>query len=84
MSNLKQIRLSMGMTQTELAQVFGQTKGNISHYESGNQDLPVSVARQLIDYARTRGINLDFDAIYADPVGADNTPSPESENKEAA
>jgi len=62
------------MTQTELAQVFGQTKGNISHYESG-QDLPPGKARELIDYAKTRGLEIDFDDIYAAPVGADATPS---------
>lgn len=63
-SNLRAIRIALGMTQRELAEVFGQTSSNISHYENGKQDLPPVCARALIEAAQQRGRPLTFDEIY--------------------
>lgn len=62
--NLKSIRMALGMTQRELAAVFGQTASNVSHYESGKQEFPPACARALIVAARERGHDLTFDEIY--------------------
>lgn len=66
-SNLRAIRLSLGMTQRELAAVFGQTAANVSHYENDKQELPPACARALIAAARDRGRDLSFDDIYGGP-----------------
>lgn len=72
MSNLKSIRMALQLTQTELGAVFGQTKSNISQMETGNLDLSVANARLLIEFAKTRGMEISFDTIYA--------PQPEAAN----
>ena len=81
MSNLKSIRMALQLTQSELGDVFGQTKSNISQMETGNLDLSVANARKLIEFAKTRGMEINFDAIYAAPVGADHTPQPEPQTE---
>jgi transcriptional regulator with XRE-family HTH domain len=76
--NLKTIRLALGMTQREIAAVFGQTPSNVSHYENGKQELPPSCARALIDAAQGRGHNLTFDDIYTvEKVSSGGTPPEE-------
>lgn len=52
------------MTQRELADVFGQTASNISHYEMGKQELPPACARALISYAKDKNQALTFEEIY--------------------
>lgn len=71
------------MTQRELAEVFRQTPANVSHYETGKQELPPACARALIEAAKVRGREVTFDEIYAvGIVGAtDTAPEP---HKEAA
>lgn len=62
------------MTQRELAEVFRQTPANISHYETGKQELPPACARALIEAAKARGREVTFDEIYAvEKVGAGAT-----------
>lgn len=73
MSNIKAIRNRLGLTQTDLAKAFGQSKSNVSHYESGKQELPPVNARKLIDLARQHGCELSFDDIYGSQVGSGNT-----------
>jgi len=82
-SNLRTIRISLGMTQRELAAVFGQTAANISHYETGKQDLPPACARALIEAARVRGREVTFDEIYAARKAVTSTSAPEP-HQEAA
>lgn len=52
------------MTQREMADVFGQTASNISHYEMGKQELPPACARALISYAQNKNEALTFEEIY--------------------
>lgn len=81
--NLKSIRLDIGMTQREVAAVFGQTASNVSHYENGKQELPPACARALIEAARVRGREVTFDEIYAARKAVTNTPAPEPRQAEA-
>lgn len=78
-SNLRAIRLRLGMTQRELAEVFGQTAANISHYENGKQDLPPVCARALIEAAHHRAQSLTFDEIYAAEKVSPADTAPEEE-----
>ena len=73
-SNLRQIRKSLGLTQTDVAVFFRQTKSNISHYETGKQDLPPACARILINEAKSRGRKITFNQIYdVEKLGAGDT-----------
>ena len=66
------------MTQRELAAVFQQTASNVSHYETGKQELPPSCARALIWAARERGLDITFDDIYTvQKVAVGETAAPE-------
>lgn len=65
MSNVKAIRERLGVTQAALAEGIGCTQSNVSFYERG-QTFPPDAAKRLIEYAKTLGCELTFDAIYAD------------------
>ena len=81
MSNIKSIRDRLGLTQAGLAEGIGCTQGNVGHYEKG-QTVPPEMAKRLIGFALTRGLDLTCDRIYGDaglperigPVGATATP----------
>ena len=47
MEKLKDIRLSMSMSQYELAKKVGVNYRTISSYETGARDLPVKVAKKI-------------------------------------
>ena len=70
-SNLRKIRLELGMTQAAVASVFGCTKSMVSQYERGTPIVPVGKAQKLIAEARSRGMNISYDDIYA------NAPTPQ-------
>lgn len=65
MSQLKQIRLRLGVTQHALAEAMGCVQGNISFYEKG-RSLPAAKAKALINFAATYGLILTFDHVYGD------------------
>jgi putative transcriptional regulator len=66
---LKQIRLRMGMTQQEFADMLGVSQGNVGHYELRGQTMPPDVARFLIMKAADRGHRVTYEDIYG-PVHA--------------
>ena len=65
MQNLKSIREHLGLTQQAIADGLGCTQGNIGHYEKG-QTIPPTVAKRLIDFAASHGLEITFDHIYSD------------------
>lgn len=67
MNNVKNIRLQLGLTLSELASVLGCTDGNVSHYEHQRQIPSVPTARRLIAYAASKGLHLTLDDIYTAP-----------------
>lgn len=73
MSNLKSIRDRLGLTQAALGEALGVTQGNVSFYEKG-QTVPPTVARRLIEVARSKGVALTFDDVYGDPAPAKPDP----------
>ncbi len=58
------IRSKLDVTQSEMAAALGVTQGNVSFYEKG-QTVPPKVAQLLIDFAKTKGLRVTFDDIYA-------------------
>ena len=63
-NRLKQIRLRMGMTQQEFADMLGLSQGNVGHYELRDQVMPPNVARFLIMKAADRGHRVTYEDIY--------------------
>jgi transcriptional regulator with XRE-family HTH domain len=61
---LKQIRLRMGMTQQEFADMLGITQGNVGHYELREQTMPPEGAKKLIAEAAGRGHRVTYEDIY--------------------
>lgn len=59
------IRQRLDVTQKDLAEALGCTQGNVSFYEKG-QIVPPPVAKRLIDFATSRGLELSFDTVYAE------------------
>ena len=61
---LKQIRLRMGMTQQEFADMLGITQGNVGHYELREQTMLPEGAKRLIQEAAVRGHRVTYEDIY--------------------
>ena len=63
MSNLKNIRTQLKLTQGQLGEVIKRTKGAVSQYEAG-ATFPPDCAQLLIEYAERNGVALSYDDIY--------------------
>lgn len=56
-NNLYYLRLEKSMTQKEFAEELGMTAGNYSRYERGENDLPLSLAKNI---AEIFGTTIDY------------------------
>jgi putative transcriptional regulator len=63
-NNIKLVRERLGLSQAALAAAINVSQGNISHYECQRQVVSPQVAKKLIEFSQTRGIELSFDHIY--------------------
>lgn len=63
-NRLKLIRLRMGMTQQEFADMLGITQGNVGHYELREQTMLPDGAKRLIHEAAIRGHRVTYEDIY--------------------
>ena len=70
MNSFKSIRERLKVTQAEIATAIGVSQGNVSFYEKG-QTVPPGVAAKLIEFAKTKGVDITYDDIYATPVQRD-------------
>lgn len=61
MEKLKEIRLSMKMSQNELAKKVGVNYRTISSYETGVRELPVKVAKKIGEV-----LEIDWWTLYED------------------
>ncbi len=64
MNKISQYRKKLGLTQTDLANELGCTKGNISHYENGRRKADLEVCRQLVSFFNSNGIRVTIDDIF--------------------
>lgn len=63
MNVVRTIRSRLGVTQAELAEALGVTQSNVSFYERG-QAVPPPTAGKLIEFSRSRGLELSYDHVY--------------------
>ena len=61
MEKLKEIRLSMKMSQDELAKKVGVNNRTISAYETGVRELPVKIAKKIGEV-----LEIDWWLLYED------------------
>lgn len=85
MNTIKAIRTRLGLTQSALAEGIGCTQGNVGHYENKGQTVPPEVARRLIAFAATLGVQLSYEDIYGPAIAqAAAAPGDEAHVQEAA
>jgi putative transcriptional regulator len=63
-NGIKRIRLCMGLTQQQFADMLECSQGNIGHYELRDQMVPPEMARKLIAEAAKRGSVVTYEDIY--------------------
>lgn len=63
-NRLKQIRLRMGLTQQQFADMLEISQGNVGHYELRGQTMPPEGAMRLIAEAAVRGHRVTYEDIY--------------------
>jgi putative transcriptional regulator len=65
-NGIKRIRLCMGLTQQQFADMLECSQGNIGHYELRDQMVPPEMARKLITEAAKRGSRVTYEDIYGE------------------
>lgn len=63
MNAIKPIRSLLGVSQSELAAALDVSQGNVSFYENG-QTIPPPVAAKLIEFAKSKGLEITYEHIY--------------------
>jgi DNA-binding XRE family transcriptional regulator len=63
-NNVKKIRKQLGLSQKELADGVGVYQSNISHCENFVQEVSPDLARKIIAFAKTLGVEVTFNDIY--------------------
>jgi DNA-binding XRE family transcriptional regulator len=76
MNKFESIRRDLLLTQDQMAKILRVSQANISNYENAikPQTLPPKKASLLIAYAKSKGVELTYDKIYADQLEADHKP----------
>ncbi|EAW9499893.1 helix-turn-helix transcriptional regulator [Salmonella enterica] len=67
MSNLKKMRLSLRLTQKDLANAIGCTPSSIGHYESGRRVPSVDICHLITDSLSKHGIKISIEEIFPHP-----------------
>lgn len=64
MTNLREIRESVNVSQTALAEMVGCTQGAIGHYESGRRHPDLKTCRTLVDALNKLGAKVRLDDVF--------------------
>ncbi|GAB6263224.1 helix-turn-helix transcriptional regulator [Photobacterium sp. R1] len=67
MSNLKQIRLQLGLSQAALAKQAGITQGAIAHFERGKRTPSIDMCWKVVNALNALGASCSFDDVFPDP-----------------
>jgi transcriptional regulator with XRE-family HTH domain len=68
MNPILQLRKRLKVSQADLGAELGVTQSAISQYEKGTSTPSPEIVRRLIEFAKTRGIEVSFESIYL-PAG---------------
>ncbi|WP_272574747.1 helix-turn-helix transcriptional regulator [Providencia sp. PROV247] len=64
MNNLKLYREKLGLTQVDLANKVGCTRGAICHYETGRRGIDLDLCRSFIFIFNELGENVSIDDVF--------------------
>lgn len=64
MSNLREIREKLEVSQTVLAEKVGCTQGAIGHYEAGRRHPDLNMCRQLVNALNAFGAKVMLDDVF--------------------
>ena len=83
---LKRIRDRIGLSQPDMAEAIGIPQSTLSLYERTGTPIPPSVGQSVIETAKTHGLLIDFNHLYAGvqlPPGEDRprAKKPRGKNK---
>lgn len=67
MSKIKDIRTTIGVTQETLGKKLGVSQGAMNHYENGNREISLSLARKIVNALNELGAQCTFDDVFPDP-----------------
>ncbi|WP_405423707.1 helix-turn-helix transcriptional regulator [Pantoea stewartii] len=70
MSNLREIRKALNLSQTALAEKVGCTQGAIGHWESGRRNPDLKTCRLLVDALNIYGANVQLDDVFPPELNA--------------
>lgn len=65
MNPILEIRKQLDVSQSELAAAIGVTQSAVSQFEKGLATPSPDTVKKLINFAKTKGIDVSFDSIYA-------------------
>lgn len=65
MNPILELRKQLDVSQSELAAAIGVTQSAISQFEKDSATPSPDTVKKLIDFAKTRGVEVSFDSIYA-------------------
>ncbi|PHM51502.1 helix-turn-helix transcriptional regulator [Xenorhabdus sp. KK7.4] len=64
MNKLRLYRERLGLTQSELADLVGCTRGAICHYETGRRGIDLALCRKFVEIFNTNGAIVSLDDIF--------------------
>ncbi|HBE9079122.1 TPA: helix-turn-helix transcriptional regulator [Serratia fonticola] len=64
MRNLRDIRESLKISQTSLAEMVGCSQGAIGHYETGRRTPSLSMCRALVAALNKSGAHVEIDDVF--------------------
>ncbi|WP_270944367.1 helix-turn-helix transcriptional regulator [Vibrio parahaemolyticus] len=64
MSNIKQIRMSLGISQDALAAEIGVTQGAIAHFEAGKRTPNINMCWKIVEALNHLGAQCSFENVF--------------------
>ena len=70
MNNIAKERQSLGLTQEQLAKLFGWRQSRISNYENGTRRPGLAECRKIVEKLNELGSTCTLDSVFPPQVGA--------------
>ena len=69
MNNIKKIRLSAALTQTEMARMLGVSQGTLARYELGIRTISLEMSWKIANILNQLGAECSFEDVFPNPMG---------------
>ncbi len=64
MNTIKEIRDSLGLTQSDLANELGITQGSVNHYENNRRTPDIDMCREIVAALNKNGASVALDDVF--------------------